>query len=200
MIAVWYDDVSDQVWITGLNQSFAPRTLTCEAIGDFIRIRQKFTALSLVHAHYADLTGRDLIPFGSVTETCAYLASIFERRTVPQIDPMLEMGALHDLGGHRVICAVPDGIVYASCDVAESCASVIGITSAAISAGSYAQLVACGLMQEPSWSFAPGPVFLGREGLLTQAAPTSGVVLQVAVALGANRILVGLHEPYHLAS
>ena len=56
-----------------------------------------------------------------------------------------------------------------------------------------------GAIDEPSWSFSPGPVFLGLNGALVQAPPASGFVLQIGTALSATRLVVERFSPIILA-
>ena len=128
----------------------------------------------------------------------AYLAVAFGTRAGAALPPDLRAAA--DLGGHRVVRVLADGrLALASCAEPAHAGFVLGLTRAAAAAGSLAAVVVQGLLDEPSFAFAPGPVYLGRDGALSQAPPTAGFVQRVALALAPTRLLVALDEPYLLA-
>ena len=99
------------------------------------------------------------------------------------------------LSGHRAVYS--DGVVvrYASADNLSSAERCVGITTQSAVTGSTVLVRRSGLLVEPTWSWAPGPVFLGLTGALTQVPPTSGVSLQVGVALDATTLDVRVDTP-----
>lgn len=56
-------------------------------------------------------------------------------------------------------------------------AQVLGITVTAANAGSNVLVRTIGIMNDASWNFVKGPIFLGVNGALTQSAPTGGLVV-----------------------
>lgn len=95
------------------------------------------------------------------------------------------------LSGHRAVVRQPDGsFVYADNTNPAHLALPIGITNGAAAAGDPVQVVMVGELTEPSWSWTPGPVFLGAGGALTQTVPSAGFLAQLAAATAATAIYV----------
>lgn len=55
-----------------------------------------------------------------------------------------------------------------------------------------------GVIVEAGWSWTPGPVYVEDGGVLTQTAPSSGWILQVAVAINATTVEVDPQPPIYL--
>lgn len=98
------------------------------------------------------------------------------------------------LSGHRAVTPQVDGrLVYASNDNAAHLAAPLWITVGAASSGSSVDVLLYGLMIEPSWSWTPGPVYLGANGQLTQtppAAPGAVFLAQVGTATSPTSLFV----------
>lgn len=84
------------------------------------------------------------------------------------------MIAAGDLSGQRVVLANGDGTVaYASALDASHRNTVLGLTTAAASAGAMIDVATSGPVTSPGWGLAPGlPLFLGADGLITQKPPS----------------------------
>lgn len=97
------------------------------------------------------------------------------------------------LGGHRVVTVDDsDQAVYADKDDADQVHAIAGITTGAAESGAAATVQYGGDMTEPTWSWTPRrPVFLGRNGQLTQTV-SSGHVVCVAWARTATKITINL--------
>lgn len=195
--AVWYDAGCDVIWISSHEEPFAPRTLRA-LLDDAgrIHIRRVGQDKTMAGGTYADFTDGAGFGFLSDREAPIYLDEVFVRRP----EQAVTTPALIALGGHRVISVTEAGVGYASSDDPASVAAVLGITESASEPGIVPSYRTAGALEEPSWSFAIGPVFLGLAGALTQTAPEAGAVLQVGVAASPTRLLVGIQEPYFLAS
>jgi hypothetical protein len=102
--------------------------------------------------------------------------------------------AAQALGGHRVVrITALDEVDYASSSNVSHANTAIGITTGAASGGANTSVRMSGVLEEVSWSWAPGePVFLGVDGVLTQTAPTTGFVCEVGVAYKATGIFVDI--------
>lgn len=84
--------------------------------------------------------------------------------------------------------------VYAS-PATLSDAVVVGITSTAANALDAVSVRTAGIVDDGSWSWTKGPVFLGTNGTLTQTAPTGGLIIcQVGRALGPTKLQIDV-EP-----
>lgn len=78
--------------------------------------------------------------------------------------------------------------------------SVVGIAINGGNTGDQITIAVSGEIEEPYWNWqANKPVFLGTDGALTQAAPTSGFILVVGVAVGPTRMLVKIQQPIFIA-
>lgn len=110
--------------------------------------------------------------------------------------PAIELPAAVSLGGHRVVASVSGSPIYADSSNNNLIGLVIGITARAVSAGQVALIQVYGPMSEVSWNWTPdSPLFVGADGALTQSAPTSGWVQEVARAISATRIMIDLQPP-----
>lgn len=78
------------------------------------------------------------------------------------------------LSGHRVVTRLPDGTIgYASNDDPAFLHNPLWLTTGAAEAAAEVTALAYGSISEGGWSWAPGPVYLGQAGLLTQTPPTA---------------------------
>lgn len=103
------------------------------------------------------------------------------------------------LGGHRVVRATGlGGVEYASSANSSHFGTVIGITTAAAEQDETAEILTVGHVTEPSWSWQPGELFLGVNGLLTQTAPTSGFLQVIGTAVSPTRALIEPEQPIRL--
>ena len=94
------------------------------------------------------------------------------------------------VNGHRGVY-VDDGKVYkASASITAHCLKFLGITTGAATPPADASVQFTGTMEEASWTFSPGPVYLGEDGLLTQSLVSGNCVKQVGVAITPTIILV----------
>lgn len=74
-----------------------------------------------------------------------------------------------------------------------------GISTQAANAGDSVAVAMSGVVVEPSWDWlSDEPLFVGLDGLLTQAPPINGVMQQIAVAINATSILVQPYAPITL--
>jgi hypothetical protein len=112
----------------------------------------------------------------------------------------IELRAAINLSGHRaiIIDSYGDAIYADNSSILES--SVVGITTSAASLNTIVYAAANGAtIVEPSWSWVPQqPIFLGSTGYLTQTAPTSGIIVQLGLALSTTKMLVDIKMPIAL--
>ncbi|MBB2959845.1 hypothetical protein [Methylobacterium sp. R2-1] len=113
-----------------------------------------------------------------------------EDLTAPAVEP---------ISGHRGIRAVAGGVALASASDPSHFGALVGISTGAAAAGALCTYVAAGPVTEPSWSWSPGPVLLGPDGLLTQQEPTSGFLQQVGLSDAPTRLIVGILPPIKIA-
>lgn len=101
---------------------------------------------------------------------------------------ILEVIAGEPIGGHRIVAIAADDLARLA-DPASAAADLpTGMTLGAAAAGEPVTIQSAGYVTEPGWSWVPGAVFLGADGIPTQALPTSGAIFQIGVSAGPTRI------------
>ncbi|WP_405120753.1 hypothetical protein [Pseudomonas leptonychotis] len=92
-----------------------------------------------------------------------------------------------------------DGSVYAL-DYRDAAHAdlLVGITLSAATTGEAVNLQSSGPLDDSSWSWVPGPVWVGIDGRLTQAPPDDGIDLLIGSAVSATRIALNLQRPIFL--
>lgn len=98
------------------------------------------------------------------------------------------------LGGHRAVRMADGGLIYADAFLPGGAEGVLGVTLGAVAAGEPASFRAAGQIIEPSWTWRPGPLYLGAGGTLTQTPPASGAVLEVGIALEPTVLLIRVQQ------
>jgi hypothetical protein len=98
------------------------------------------------------------------------------------------------LGGHRVIALGDDGMaVYA--DNTNQFKYVVGISTNAVNAGDSIVIKIFGEMSESSWSWDKNKgLFLTTNGLITQDAPPTGVIISIGFVINLTTIFVRIGE------
>lgn len=101
------------------------------------------------------------------------------------------------LGGHRAILLNASGATYADNATEAHAGRVSGITLGAVSSGAQVSFQSAGMISELSWSWVPGDdIWLGTNGLLTQAYPSGAAFAQlIGYAITATSIWVELGDP-----
>lgn len=135
----------------------------------------------------------DVVPAGGQAQTAPRVQA---QSSAPLATPAgTVMTAYHTVGGHRsLMFDGGGGVVHADPD--DPAYQFAGISNEAASAGNALFVVETGRVTEPGWSWTPGgPVYVAAEGLLTQTAPQTGVMHQVAVAVDPTSILVQPYAP-----
>lgn len=99
------------------------------------------------------------------------------------------------LGGHRGVLVDTGVAYYADSSVVADIGKLVGITTGAVSMGADAVVLTSGEITEPSWTWVPGPVYLGLTGLLTQTPPATGFIQVVGIAMTATVLLVRIQDP-----
>lgn len=100
-----------------------------------------------------------------------------------------------DLSGHRVVTPQADGtLIYADNTNTAHRSRPLWVTTGAALTGTTATAVSHGVLVEPSWSWAPGAVYLGENGLLTQTPPVSPAVFLAAVGEAVDPTTLFVHR------
>ena len=114
--------------------------------------------------------------------------------------PVLSAPATVAISGHTVVRVVEGGLAIASSADMGQFGAAVGISTGFAESGASCAYVANGPLVEPSWSWAPGPVFLGADGALTQQEPASGFLQQIGVSDLPTRLLVDIQPPFALGA
>lgn len=118
-----------------------------------------------------------------------------DRDAIESASRLVDAVAGETLSGQRVVRIENAQALYASSAVQAHAGHVAGITTGAALADDPVSVQTTGIMTEPSWSWAPGPVYLGVGGALTQTPPETGFVLIVGRAIDATKMLIGIQTP-----
>lgn len=102
----------------------------------------------------------------------------------------LQLEANEPIGGHRAVVIQGSGVSYANNDELSDLGKVLGVSKNAATAGGLVEVVFAGVIEESSWNFNIGPVFVGQDGLLTQSSPNTGFSQQIGIALATTKLLV----------
>lgn len=70
--------------------------------------------------------------------------------------------------------------------------NIVGVTQIAVLVDESVPIVTEGYMQDPSWNWVRGPLYVGLNGLMTQTPPTSGFIKIVGTAVDTDKIQLHL--------
>ena len=101
------------------------------------------------------------------------------------------------ISGHSAVAVSADGeLIYADCTDASHLGAVLGVVANAYAAGDDAVVQTSYPLGHSGWSWAPGPVYVGEGGQLTQTLPPGAVFVQViGHALAPTVVLIDLQPP-----
>lgn len=98
------------------------------------------------------------------------------------------------LSGHRVVTMSTGGLEYASAANIAHATGPLWLTTGAWGSGVEATVITRGIVTEPSWSWTPGPLWLGTNGALSQSIPAGAAfVRQVATVVDSTTIEFSPH-------
>lgn len=107
------------------------------------------------------------------------------------------------LSGGKVVRVVDDGehVDVASALVVADAAAIVGLTlQSAVAAEDQVEVAHAGELEDSAWSFVPGVIYLGTNGVLTQTRDPSWSFLRVVgVAMSPTKMLINLRPPVFLA-
>lgn len=110
----------------------------------------------------------------------------------PGGSPTVTATAARALSGHRALILTASGADYPDLATAGDGERIVGLSTGAAALGGTVTLQLGGEMVESSWSWTPGPVFAGDDGVLTQSPPSGAWLRQVAVAFAPTRMVIDL--------
>lgn len=101
-----------------------------------------------------------------------------------------------NLGGQRVVFVLGDRARHADALDLDHADAVVGLTLHAATAGAPVTVRSAGDVLEASWNWVVSePLFLGRNGTLTQAPDPVGATLELGVATAPDRVLLRIQRP-----
>jgi|WetSurMetagenome_2_1015567.scaffolds.fasta_scaffold13325_5 hypothetical protein len=93
---------------------------------------------------------------------------------------------VYDLDGVRADLADPTDIA--------KCLTILGVTDIAATMGSVMKITAKGeISSYPGLN--SGPIYLGAGGVITQAIPTSGVLVKLGYVISSTKIIISIDRP-----
>lgn len=105
-----------------------------------------------------------------------------------------------DLSGHRVVYPTSGGrVLYASQSETSWPIRPLWLTTGAAMEGQNVTVVQEGFVEESSWHWSIGPVFLGNDGQMTQVMPTTGLLVVLGWATTGSRLVYDPELPIVLA-
>lgn len=199
MHRVGYDESRDVLVICG-EGVYPARSLTVTMDGDGMVRIVSLAARTELYAHWTDVGTLEGETFPDIAGALTYLQSEFEKRRPDPAQGVLLLLAAEPIGGHKAVRIVAGGRarLASSSDVTQA-GSVLGVSLTAADEGGSLNVRIIGEIEEPSWSWAPGPVFLGLAGSLVQTPPSSGFIQQIGTAKSATILVVSLSTPIVLA-
>lgn len=87
------------------------------------------------------------------------------------------------LSGHRVVTMTPGGLDYASSDDIGHATAVLWLTVNSWDADVPADVITRGVVEEGSWAFADGPLFLGLNGMLSSTIPGGALFSRIVAGV-----------------
>jgi hypothetical protein len=115
--------------------------------------------------------------------------------SAPALGVLLVSGG--PLSGHRAVVLVPGvGMRYADPLSDDDAGAQVGLLLQATSPGNVGNVQFSGLVEEPTWTWNNGPIFLGLNGVLTQTPISHGWILVIARAIGTTKIIIDPETPF----
>lgn len=101
------------------------------------------------------------------------------------------------ISGHRMVVeSIPGAVSYASHVDVSHAGRVLGMTLGAAADGDDVDIIRTGRVVHAGWSWAPGMLWLGVDGCLTQTPPMSGFSQVVGFSDSPDTVFVDIREPY----
>lgn len=97
--------------------------------------------------------------------------------------------------GARAVRVVDDIILRPALAQAAHATQVLGIALQSGNSGATIQVRTGGLMSESFWNWAPGLIYCGDDGVLTQTPPATGWVLPIARVKNPTTIEIDVDQP-----
>ncbi len=102
------------------------------------------------------------------------------------------------LSALRVVYELDGEVFYLDPADAAHVDQVLGVTLTSALLGQPINVQSAGTLDDATWAFTPGPVWLGAAGSLTQLPPAGGFDVLIGAAVSATRINLNIQEPIDL--
>lgn len=116
----------------------------------------------------------------------------------PEGGAALQRTAGTTLSALRAVYELDGQVHYLDYRDAEHIDLLLGITLTAAGAGQPINVQRSGAIDDSGWSWTPGPVWLGADGVLTQTPPATGYYVLIGAAVSANRLLLNIQPAIKL--
>lgn len=90
--------------------------------------------------------------------------------------------------GQRAVVVDADEVRHPALATATDAILIVGVARTSGDIGDEINVQTGGVMREPSWSWSNGPVYVEDDGVLTQAAPTTGYIVSIGRAVAPDAI------------
>lgn len=201
-VRIYYDD--NALWVDNVATAFVAGTLAAVMASDGVtlQIMPRNGSYAFASPKWSDVADIDGTTFPTPDAVMAYLAGEFAKRRPVGLAP-LTFTAGEPIGGQKAVRVSGDDKVYlASSDAPNQIGDTLGIAMNAAAIDAPVTVMIEGEMDDPSWSFVPGPIFLGLAGSLTQATPelpAAAFRQRLATVLSPTRLLIERSYPVLLA-
>lgn len=110
--------------------------------------------------------------------------------------PPVVLVAAETIHGRRAVKAVNGQAYHPSINIDDDAEQVIGIALNSSNIGGAVQVRTVGTVSEPSWTWNPGYVYVGSDGVLTQTPSANGWLLSIGKAINATTIDVDVDTAF----
>ena len=140
-------------------------------------------------------------PTGSGGGVGEQIINVYPPGTIVNSDSLqLKYTSTGPVSAPRVVYTGASGPALADKDTLSQQDKILGVTiTSAAGSGEEVTVVTEGKIDDPSFSFTPGAIWLGASGVLTQTKPTTGLLVQIGVAISATLINVNIGMAIKLA-
>lgn len=105
------------------------------------------------------------------------------------------LSAGETIHGRRVVLAANGQIFHPDIHNVAHATQVVGVALQAGNAGALLGVRTAGTMTDSGWNWAPGPIYCGDQGVLTQNPGATGWLLAIGRALDAATIDIDIDNP-----
>ncbi len=152
----------------------------------------------VIQQEKATIVIEDEANYTEVSEVGIEVISLLQQGPAGPPGPVSGYLAGSNLSGHRAVIVDENSkVVYADNQTPSHTSKVLGITLGAAVIDDTVSVRTFGEVQEPSWNWTlDQPIYLGANGVLTQALPITGFLLVLAFPISPTKIFISIKQPY----